>query len=240
MLTLVIGFNVGCSKNDSPTPTDLESYLNTKTHTIGDVIACAGSNKDNNQILVYFFPRIHTSNYKLYLSNNSNVEKTNFKEYTWKNVTDTNTIGNTLRAFELENTIPNLWAIVSFEENNQISFSNPINLKHLISPTIYNNQVDITPLQKPIFKWENTLGKDHTKNAIYFQILNNKVNQLLSGTYTLNTNYTYLNNSNVILTITPNNNTSLKANENYNFLVMGVSEDNWINFISDKTFKINP
>lgn len=234
---IVLAFNTSCN-NDDPTPTNLKSYLNSKSNKIDDVIACAASSEDEKQTLVYFYPRPNTSNFRLYLANSSEILKTDTENYTLQNIEDKSAIGNTLRVFTINSEQQQVWAIVSFEENNQISYSNPINLKHISSPTIYNDDIIITKNENPSFEWENILGKDNTTNAIFFEVINNNQNQLISGTYTLEPKYEYLNNQNVVLIITPENTTKLNPSEDYEFLVLGVSEDNWVNFISTTSFRL--
>lgn len=47
----------------------------------------------------------------------------------------------------------------------------------------------------------------------------------------------YYNTSNVVLNITTQTPPSLIVGNNYNFTLMDVSEDNWVNLVIQKTFK---
>lgn len=234
-LTLIL---FACKNDDTISDTSIFSeYLKTKKSIAEEVIACAASSKNKEQILVYFFPETNTSSYKLYLLTNLEHPKTDFKHYALQAQTSKITVANTLRSFQVDAITSETWAIVSFEKNNEIHYSNPINLKHQKSPTIYHSNITITiDTDKLHFTWPNMPGNDTTENAIFFEIVTTENNQLISGTYTTENNYTYLDNSNVVLTITPNNTQKLNSNTNYGFAVMGVSEDNWVNFIAEKDF----
>lgn len=235
LLVLILSITfVGCS-NDEIANEHLAQYLQSKNSKAESVIACAANN--NNDLHIFFFPRFQTSNYRLYVSNQP-TNKTNFSKYKRIELNSEIAIANTIRAFKL-NTLHQVetWAIVTFEENNTINYSNPIRLKHNTSPTIYNASVDInTDLLQ--FSWTNTLGKDNTPNAIFFRVLEDANQNLIAGTYSLENTYTYLDTTNEVLTITPNNVKQLEKNTLYQFSVMGVSKDNWVNFISQKTFHI--
>lgn len=240
ILTLFITLSLvtSCSSDEEMiTSIILSDYLETKNSIPDDVIACAASSKNKETIFVYFFPETNTSEYRLYLLPNSEIKKTEFDKYELQSKDSEIAVANTIRAFELENSQEEVWAIVSFEKENEIHYSNPINLKHKTSATIYDSDVmvDTSDIE---FTWKNTLGVDETENAIYFEIINDENNDLISGTYTYENNYTYLDNSNVVLTITPENMQQLETNTNYSFIVMGVSEDNWVNFISDVNFTL--
>lgn len=238
LMMIAIFITTSCTNDESINDnTILADYLATKSNTPDDVIACAASSKDEETLFVYFFPETNTTNFRLYLLPDSTHLKTDFKSYELQSESSVIAVANTIRAFELENTQEEVWAIVSFEKENQISYSNPINLKHKKSSTIYNSEITIDT-SVLAFVWSNTLGVDNTENAIYFEIISDENNDLISGTYTYENQYTYLDNSNVVLTITPNNTQELNSDIYYGFAVMGVSKDNWVNFIAEKRFTI--
>ncbi|MGY6648799.1 hypothetical protein [Wenyingzhuangia sp. IMCC45574] len=236
---IILTFVLSCNNNDdSPSSNNFSDYLKTKQSQPEEVIACAASSKDEKSIFVYFFPETNTSNYRLYLLPTATHQKDEFDFYQLQPEISTIKVANTIRGFELSSSQEEVWAIVSFEKDNEIHYSNPINLKHKTSPTIYNNQI-LVDTATLAFSWTNTLGADNTENAIYFEILMEDNSDLISGTYTYENRYTYLDNSNVVLNITQNNTQQLSLNTNYGFAVMGVSEDNWVNFIAEKNFKTN-
>ena len=86
----------------------------------------------------------------------------------------------------------------------------------------------------PKFSWINNQFGD---NAIYFQVVSDAQNNLLSGTYTVENEFQYYNTSNVVLNITTEEPPLLSIGALYNFTLMDVSTDNWVNlFILNKNF----
>lgn len=81
----------------------------------------------------------------------------------------------------------------------------------------------------PLFSWENDLVGD---NAIYFQIVSDINDTVLSATYTFESNFQYYNTSNVVLNVTEGIPPDFMVNEAYNFTLMDVSEDNWVNVLT--------
>ena len=86
----------------------------------------------------------------------------------------------------------------------------------------------------PRFTWVDSAVAE---NVIYFQVISDVANNLLSGTYTIEKTFQYYNTSNVTLNITrelpP---AELEVGKNYNFTMMGVSTDNWVNLVIQKPF----
>jgi len=127
------------------------------------------------------------------------------------------------------------WVIITFLENNTLHLSNPIRLKHKSTPTEFTDTVmiDLTTPEHPIFSWEDGLFKD---NAIYFQVISDANNTLLSGTYTTEKTFQYYDTAHVILNITNDPPPNLIPSALYNYTLMGVSEDNWVNLFIEKNF----
>ncbi|MCF6223082.1 MAG: hypothetical protein L3J34_05070 [Flavobacteriaceae bacterium] len=115
--------------------------------------------------------------------------------------------------------------------------SNPIRIKHVLKPTVWTEDVSIDHTQTgmPIFNWINNEFGD---NAIYFQVVSDSQNSLLSGTYTNENQFQYYNTSNVVLNITTQTPPELIIGTSYNFTLMDVSEDNWVNSVIQKIFEV--
>ena len=77
----------------------------------------------------------------------------------------------------------------------------------------------------PKFTWQAGTIKE---TAIYFEIISTENNNLRSGTYIYNKWFQYYNLSNTILNITRTSLPNLLVENNYNFALMCVSEDNWV------------
>ena len=130
------------------------------------------------------------------------------------------------------------WSVVTYEANGILYISNPIKLKHQTKPTEWNSEViiDKTSTAMPNFIWEDGQVKE---NAIYFQVLRNAANDLLSGTYTYDKFFQFYKLDNVVLNITREAPEGLELNKEYGFTMMGVSEDNWVNLVIQKNFVLD-
>jgi hypothetical protein len=70
-------------------------------------------------------------------------------------------------------------------------------------------------------------------------VVSDAQNNLLSGTYTYEKRYRYYELDNVVLNITKGVPPALKNNALYNFTLLAVSEDNWVNLFSEIEFNLN-
>ena len=86
-----------------------------------------------------------------------------------------------------------------------------------------------------VFKPANTRTLE-LSNVIYFQVISDANNTLISGTYTIDKWFQYYNLANIVLNITIGTPPNLIPSDEYNFTLMGVSEDNWVNLVVEKSF----
>ena len=127
------------------------------------------------------------------------------------------------------------WCVVTYETEGRIHVSNPIRIKNNTKPTEWSESVTIdleNPLM-PKFIWKDGITPE---NAIYFQVISDTNNNFISGTYTFDRLFQFYKLDNVVLNITNQELPVLNSQENYNFTMMGVSEDNWVNLVIQKTF----
>lgn len=87
----------------------------------------------------------------------------------------------------------------------------------------------------PLFSWQDGV---YTDSVIYFQVVSDVTGDLLSGTYTTAKQFQYYNVDNVVLNITRTTPPILVPDSDYKFTLMAVSEDNWVNLISQLNFKL--
>ena len=116
-----------------------------------------------------------------------------------------------------------------------MKISNPIRSKQSTKPTLWNDAVVIEQNNQGTanFSWEDNPVGD---NAIYFQVVSNSQNDLLSGTYTYDNQFQYYKTRNVVLNVTTTEPSILTSKAQYNFTLMDVSEDNWVNWVVQKSF----
>lgn len=220
-----------CSNDDdSNISTDsLLDYIANKTIETGAVIACAASEEDTNAILTFFYPEAGATNIRFYETENAMVENLEYSNYNIKTIDSEPVFNGALRRYRTEANIER-WIIITYELDNEIKISNPIRTKQITKPSIWNDEITIdqtNPLM-PIFNWElNAVGD----NAIYFQVISSANNDLISGTYTLENMFQFYNLSNVVLNITTGI-PQLESVMDYQFTLMDVSLDNWVNIIT--------
>ncbi|WP_052143648.1 hypothetical protein [Wocania ichthyoenteri] len=227
---------ISCSKdNDDMLLDTLQNYVSNKSFEMGAVIACAASDEKTNDVLTFYYPETGATNIRFYETQNAQVNKDDFSNYLKVSIQSEPFFNGYLGKFT-QSSSNEKWIIVTFELDNEIKISNPIRSKQITKPTVWNDEVTINQSQSgmPNFMWEDDAFGD---NAIYFQVVSDEQNNLLSGTYTYDNYFQYYNISNVVLNITTETPIALILGNNYNFTLMDVSEDNWVNWVILKTFK---
>ena len=230
-------FILSCSTDALNVEETLNDSLTSKQVVRDNVIACAASsNIDKNAISIFFYPRPRVTNIQYFETIDASVDKNNFDNYLPVLAPIADVFNGFLKKFEISSGIEK-WVIVSFDEAGQTHLSNPIRLKQNTKPTEYlpqNISTDATS-NMPNFSWQD--GR-YTDTKIYFQVVSDVDNNLLSGTYTFDKQFQYYSLDNVVLNITKGSPPTLKTETSYGYTLMGVSEDNWVNMFSEVLFTI--
>ncbi len=232
-LLFTITFVVSCS-NDLAKETSLAAYLEDREVVLDNVIACAASNEADDLVSFFLFPRPTATNIKYFETISSAIDKNSFEQYEPFDSPLLDVFNGFLKKFEVSVNAEK-WVIVSFEEDNKIHISNPIRIKNQTRPTEYissNISIEEDTIN-PLITWQDGLYDD---TRIYFQVLTDSTNNLISGTYTFDSFFKYYELENVVLNITLGTPQNLKLNSTYSFSLLGVSEDNWVNIFSVKSF----
>lgn len=214
----------------------LDSAIASKEVVLDNVIACAASNADDDLISVFFYPRPNTNNFKYFETVDATVDKDDFENYIPVEFPILDVFNGFLKKFEVSS-MSEKWVIVAFDEAGKTHLSNPIRLKQNTKPTEYISQnvsIDAST-NMPNFTWQEGNYKD---TEIYFHVVSDVTNKLLSGTYTFEKNFEYYNIDNVVLNVTPGTPPALRSGASYNFTLLGVSEDNWVNLFSELPFQV--
>lgn len=225
---------MSCSEDNHDAPQTLANYIEGRTIETGTVIACAASDRDSGDILIFYYPEDSASDIRYYETMNAEVDNSDLRNYNRIFLNPEPFFNGHLGKFN-QSISNEKWIIVTFELDSEIKSSNPIRTKHISKPTVWNDEVTINQSQSgmPNFVWKDNPVGD---NAIYFQVLSDVSNNLLSGTYTFENHFQYYNTSNVVLNVTKEVPPALILNENYNFTLMDVSKDNWVNWVIQKQF----
>ncbi|GAA3519644.1 hypothetical protein GCM10022393_37330 [Aquimarina addita] len=210
----------------------LDTLVRKHTIVMDNVIACASSTTTENTIIAYVYPRPETTDIRYYETTDIAVDKSDYQQYQQVLLEPEDVFNGYLKKMT-RITPEEKWVIITFFENDTLHLSNPIRLKHLTKPTEFADTVTIddTVAAHPVFSWQDGVYEDST---IYFQVVSDTDNSLLSGTYTIEKTFQYYVTDNVVLNITDNTPPDLTSSTPYTFTLMGVSEDNWVNLFTEK------
>lgn len=222
--------------DDNLLVSSLETYVLNRSFEMGAVIACAASDENTNAVLTFYYPEEGATNIRFYETESAEVNKDDFSNYFQIAIQSEPFFNGHLGKFT-QSSSPEKWVIITFELDGEVKISNPIRIKHLTKPTVWTDEVSINQTNSgmPIFSWQDNVVGD---NAIYFQVVSDEQNNLLSGTYTYENHFQYYDTSNVVLNVTTETPPGLIIGNNYNFTLMDVSEDNWVNWVIQKTFEV--
>jgi len=250
LLFFGIGFAVfvtGCNDSEEESSDlTLSDYIAQANSPIqrDSLIACAGSGQNGIlqddtglPVSVIFFPLENISDIRYFETTTLPEDFDDFTQYIERNLSLVPILDGTLLKFAREASTEEVIGFVTFVRNDKLFISNRIHIKDSFEPTIYQpSETEInqsSPLM-PAFTWG--LSPDN-KDAIYFHVVSDRSSNLLSGTYTIENQFQFYKLDNVVLNITPVNETpTLERNEDYLFSVMGISIDNWVNFLSTNEF----
>ena len=240
---------IGCTDDDSPAPPEnsLLAYLeaNDLELQLDSLIACAASGQEgiladpgNAPISIIYLPLTGVTDVRYFESEGIPANPTDYALYQEKLFVQAPLLNGFLRKFTRVTPDQAVYGLVSFVRKNKVFLSNPIHLKASTQPTDFTTAIatDLTDPLMPAFSWENL---DDTENAIYFQVVSDVAGNLISGTYTTAPNFQFYNLDNVVLNIndiTPA--PSLTPGEDYQFTVLGVSQDNWVNLHATVAFSV--
>lgn len=216
--------------------TILSQFLSAVVHEEDAVIACAASSEKNtNLVNVYFYPEEGASQFKLYETNESEIEGKDFSRYNFINLETKPLFNGALRFFETTSNAA--WFTVVYQVEDVVKVATPIRNKKSNQPSQWVNEVNINQQETgmPLFSWD-ILSEEN--NAIFFEVLTTESSDLISGTYTYNNQFQYYKLDNVVLNITPNTPSNLISGNNYIFTVMDVSIDNWVNQVIMTPFTV--
>ena len=224
----------------------LADYINLNLHLeVGsDIVACAGG-KENGFLGsnleptdVIFYPIEAATDFR-YFEANDVADSTDLSMYLAKPLMDEPIFNGYLWKFNNTPFSGEKMGIVTYKTPGKIHMCNPIRLKTNDKPTEVNANV-ITVSENgitPSFSWSNGMIDE---NFVYFHVVSDLENNLISGTYTVEQTFTFYDLSNVVFNITDTSSTpSLEPNTEYKFTLLGVSEDNWINLFGETVFSTN-
>jgi len=232
---------VSCNKEPVLQESVLSEYLELNSDLErGDIIACAGGKEGglfgvaNEPTSVFFYPIDGATDFRYYEAENVS-DSLDFSKYIQKDLNSEPIFNGFLWKF---NNLPftgERMGVVTYRTPGMLHTCTPIRQKPTSKPTEVNAVLATVSENgvTPTFSWEDGLIKE---NVIYFHVISDEENNLISGTYTIEKEFTFYDLSNVVLNITPTDTPVLEPNRNYKFTMMGVSKDNWVNLFVEKEF----
>ncbi len=211
---------------------------------LDDLISCAGGNNTEfmgdtqNPISVFFYPDAGATDFRYFETTDVSVDKSNYANYTQVDLGLTPLFNGTMMKFDHPAITTERWGVVTYRTEGKLHICNPVRLKPSSAPT--SDISSITTVTEngttPAFDWT---PENEPSNVIYFSIVADNANNLISGVYTYDKFWTFYDLSNVVLNVSPPN-PSLTSGDSYNYTLMGVSEDNWVHTMAMQSFVATP
>lgn len=236
-LLISIHLFLACSQDsDVLVSRNLQEFLDENANVKYEgVIACAANAEANTGLVyIFYYPEKGATNVRYYELTDPSLDATVFSNYRRQSLNSESVFGGKLARFTRSNPLES-WCLVTYFLDGQLRVSDPIKLKNATKSTQYSNEVTINykTITEPNFTWEDGTIDE---NVIYFQVISDEENNFKSGTYTKNKFFQYYDTSNVEININTEIPEDLVEDEIYNFTMMGVSEDNWVNLIIEEQF----
>ena len=217
-------------------PRNLEEYVALNLEKERDtLLAFAGNaNGNKNKTYIYFYPIEGAFEYRYYETENTAVDETVFANYTRRNLTEVALFGGKFRRFSNASSDA-VWCLVTYIADGKLHISPPIKTKNKTRTTVWSANIEPTypEVLKPVFTWSDTSFEE---SESYFQVFTQDDDVFLSGTFTTDNTFQYYNESNVISKTHTAAPPSLVIDDTYLFYVYGLSADNWVNLVIQKSF----
>ena len=205
------------------------------------LIACAVGNEDGYRgvdtepIEVFFYPQDGARSFRYFKTKNLDADPNDFSAYKEiKELKSEEVFNGALRKFKVDEKKEH-WGIVTYLVADSLRISDPIKIQQSSRKTEKSESLVtyIADGVNPQFEW---VDGTHAENVIYFQVISSLDGDLISGTYTTDKHFQFYDLSNVVINITPTFNPSLTSKQTFNFTLMSVSDDNWVNVAVIKEF----
>jgi hypothetical protein len=232
-------FFFSCSEdNDITVPRNLQEYIAANASRELDTVLAFGANADANLGLsyIFYYPTEGATEIKYFETDSTSVNETDFSNYKREILSETDVFGGKLKRFSRSSS-EEAWCVVTYFTAGKLHTSQPIRLKNATNPTTWEEEVTIeypTTLE-PKFTWSDFGIID---NDIYFQVLTDEEDAFISGIYTRDNFFQYYDTSNtdqnLVINTTPP--PALVVGNTYNFTLMAISKDNWVNLVIQNSF----
>ncbi|AUC86349.1 hypothetical protein CW731_14155 [Polaribacter sp. ALD11] len=227
-----------CSEDtDISVARNLQEYIDENSTIAEKPVVAYAANAEANTSLTYIFyyPEVGASDIRYYELTDASLNKNDFINYRRQSLGSEAVFGGKLKRFSRSSDVET-WCLVTYVKDGGLRISKPIKLNNISKSTQYSDEVIINykTTIEPNFTWEDSATKE---SVLYFQVITDEEEEFISGTHTKEKFFQYYNLSN---TVEPEINTvivkDLVEDEVYNFTMMGINEDNWVNIIIKEQF----
>lgn len=233
--------------NDDPDipENSLQAYINDNSEwtSFNELIACAAGGQSGflddpeGPLSMFFYPKPYSTNFKYYETSSINDDPADLALYQEREVPQETLFNGFMKRFILPEPSEDVWARVSYLSNDTLWYCKAVKVKYNANPSLFAPEfceINFSSPLEPIFIWED---EPNDENVIYYQLVSDERGDALSATYTYEQQFQFYNTDNVVLNVTrPGPVLPLQSDKDYNFVLMGVSEDNWVNLIVAKSF----
>ena len=217
---------------------NLQEFLDSESvNTTKEITSFAASAEGNDNLsYIYFYPETNARDFRYYETDSigTTIDKNDFTNYRRKMLTSEAVFGAKFRRFSWTDNIES-WYIVTYEIDEVIYKTKPIQLKNKSQKTVYKSEIKPHYPQtlKPLFTWEDYT----TSNDNYLHLITDKNSAFVSGIYTKEKSFQYYDTTNAtpVNTDTP---PDLVLEDQYKCTIMGLSSDNWVNLIIQDSFVV--
>jgi hypothetical protein len=237
-LLLLLIFSCGKDDDLANQSVSLDVLVTQNTIAQDSVIACASGSLNADEFITYLYPRPGVTDIRYFETRTDTVDENDYTHYQQIDLEKESVFNGYMNKFTRQSA-EEKWVIITFMENEVLNLSQAIHIQHRSANTRFTDQIEIDPSEQgsPIFDW--TLLAN-SKDAIYFQVVSDDSDDLLSGTYTFETQFKYYDLDNVVLNVTRETPPDLIPDQTYGFTLMGVSENNWVNTFAQISFTASP
>ncbi len=237
-------FLLGCQKQDEIMDNRLSDYLDQSGLVLSNsLIACAASFplanvKENLTNSIFFLPIKGARDFKYFETRNIDENPDDLKNY-FEIELDHEPVFNFLKKFNRPQVQDEVWCKVTYIVNDSLHICNAIRIKEPIKPSEINPGLIVSEsLGKGSVKFSWVDGI-YLENAIYFQVVSDDSGNLITGTYTYDQTFTFFDPSNIVLNINPSDHIPKLDPGDYQFTLMAVSIDNWVNLLGTIDFQVD-
>ncbi|TXD48035.1 hypothetical protein [Polaribacter sp. IC073] len=216
---------------------NLQEYIDETSKISEQPVVAYGANADANTRLTYvfYYPEAGASEVRYYELTAGSLDENNFANYRRESLVSEAVFGGKLKRFSRASD-SETWCLVTYVKEGALRISKPIKLKNTSKATVYTDEVTInykTTLE-PNFTWNDNTTPE---SVLYFQVITDEEEAFVSATHTKEKYFQYYDLSNlvapVINTVVPE---TLVADAVYNFTMLGIDADNWVNFVIKEQF----